>query len=287
MSKAPEKTAAPAESKELVAAGIEQIPSFIADDAWEFAGAGVSTSQTDFLVPFLGIAQPSSPQLKKQQEDKFIKGLEQGDIFNSATGKFWSGKEGVDIIVAFFKKAEVEWILRTAGGGYVATHDIDSDIAKKTKTDPTDPRVRLLPNGHQLVETAYYFVAEAETGSMAVISMTSTNLQVSRKWQTLMKEIKIPTADGSGRTTAPCFSRKYNLHTVYRSNDQGDWFQFDITDLGWVSADDRDAYLSAREFYVEAAKNGVQLGKPPESEFAGETIDGKADAALGEEEPPI
>lgn len=287
MSKAPEKTSGSTESKELVAAGIEQIPSFIADDASEFAGAGVSTSQTDFLVPFLGIAQPSSPQLKKQQEDKFIKGLEQGDIFNSATGRFWPGKEGVDIIVAFFKKAEVEWVLRSAGGGYVATHDIDSDIVKKVRVDPTDTRVRLLPSGHQLVETAYYFVADVETGSLAVVSMTSTNLQVSRKWQTLMKEIKIPTADGSGRTTAPCFARKYNIHTVYRSNDQGDWFQFDITDKGWVTADDRDAYLTAKEFYVDASKNGVPLGRPPESEFAGETVDSTAEVDPGADEPPI
>jgi len=245
-------------------------PAHLQDDLEEFSGAGMSDRQQDFLLPFLYVAQSNSPQLKRQQGDKFIPGLEAGDIFNTATGKFWRGSEGVLVLPAFFQTAEVEWITRKAGGGYVATHQSDDPIVRTARANPADPRERLLPVGpdgklHQLVDTRYHFVILADELSPAVIGLTSTGLQVSRQWNTLMREFKLRNSHGQ-MVTAPSWSRAYRIKTVYRTNDQGDWFQIVVSDEGWSTPEQEDARVMARQFFREARERGVVLGRPPETD---------------------
>lgn len=242
------------------------MPAEMMGDLAEFAGAGVSDRQEDFVLPFLMIAQANSPQLKKQQTDKFIPGLEAGDIFNTATRQFWKGEEGVSVVQSHFQKALVEWILRDEGGGYVATYDIDADVKKQARWGGEDNRFLLLPNGHQLVDTSYHFVTLAEDCSAAVIGMTSTSLACSRTWQTIMKEVKVGTPNGL--VVAPCFSRVYRLRTAYKTKDTNSWFVFTVSDEGWTTPKHKDAYLEARKTFVHIREHGAQLGRPPESDPA-------------------
>lgn len=284
-----EKTAETTAAEQLPVTVVSNLPAHLMADAQEFAGAGMSDRQQDFLLPFLYVAQSNSPQLKKQQADKYIEGLQAGDIFNTATGEFWRGDTGLEVHHAFFQAAEVEWVTRKAGGGYVATHQPSDPIVKTVRIDPSDPRVRLVAPGadgkaHQLVETRYHFVI-LPSGSPAVLGMASTGLQTSRQWMTLMREFKAPGADGR-MITLPTWSRKYRIKTVYRTNDQGDWFQVVVQDAGWSGPDCDMQRQMARQFYKEAMERGVVLGRPPEDAPVGGGEEVRAPRHEGEE-PPI
>lgn len=262
------------------------MPAEMMEDAALYAGAGVSERQEDFLLPFLMIAQSNSPQLKRQQADKYIPGLEAGDIYNTATRQFWKSDEGVLLLQAHFEKALVEWILRDDGGGYVATHSIDSEIKNKARMGGDKNRFLLLPNGHQLVDTSYHFVTLAETAEAAVVGMTSTALQTSRSWQTLMKQVKVP--HNGQLIVAPSFSRVYRLTTVFKKNDQGDWFQWAVQDEGWALPDYKMAYQEAKKTFLHVREHGVQMGRPPEDGGATATgVPGREPPEFPDEEPPI
>lgn len=262
MSKATSKAVATTEetTKAVTTIASAALPAFL-ETAAVPDGAGLSTDAKDFLLPFLAIAQSNSPQLKRQQADKYIEGMKAGDIFNTATNEFWDGDEGIYVIPAFYQKAEVEWILRSDGGGYVDTHPADTKLLNEVQNVemPDGRKIRKLPNGHQLVETRYHFVI-TENGP-AVVALTSTGLQVSRQWMTLMKNVKI--GPEGAKKIAPSFSRVYRLKTIYRQNDAGDWFQFSVEEIGWVQ--DQDLFNEAKNFWEEAMKAGVVLGRPPEA----------------------
>lgn len=256
---------------QLVRGAAVGLPAFMQEDTAKYSGAGISDRQEDFLLPFMYIAQSNSPQVKRQIPDKYIPGLEAGDLFDTATRRFWKGDEGVLVVPLFYKKAEVEWIPRSGAGGesgggsnYIATHDIDTPLAKQVRLGGPDNRFRLLPNGHQLVETAYHFVLCLDTLNPMVVGMSSTNLQASKTWNTLMKEVKIPV--NGELLVAPCFSRMYRLRTVFRKNDSGDWFMLSVSDEGWVT--DPAIYKLGRDFFAQASEKGVQLGRPPEADAA-------------------
>jgi hypothetical protein len=253
------------------------VPAHMIEDMAQYSGAGLSERTQDFQVPFLMIAQSGSPQVKPQQPDKYIEGLRVGDIFNSATGKFWRGSEGLLVCQSYFQKAMVEWITRDDGSGWVATHPIDTPLVKQARWGGKDDTQLLLPNGHQLVDTSYHFVADAETGEIGVVSMASTSLGCSRTWQTLIKGIKVPGPSGN-LVVAPAFSRVYRLSTRWKQNAKGDWFLFNVADEGWAP---EVGYKAARAHFLEVRDNGVVMGRPPLGESGGgPTIDSSADTPI-------
>ena len=71
----------------------------------------------------------------------------------------------------------------------VATHSPGSPVIQTGKRDGSKIR---LPNGNYLEETAYYYVmVENKQGgySPALITMKSTQLSVSKKWNSMMKSV--------------------------------------------------------------------------------------------------
>lgn len=265
-------------------------PSYLQQDAEDYGGAGLSKRSQDFLLPFLYVAQSNSPQLNRKQEDKYIPGLEVGDIFNTATGKFWKGSEGILVLPAYYQPAEVEWVTRKAGGGYIDTYQTDDPIVKKVRIDPSDPRTRLTPPGpdgktRQLVETRYHFVVDAESLQVVVIGFTSSGLQVSRQWMTLMDQFKTRVKDRL--VTLPSWSRQYLIKTVYRTNDQGDWFQMIVEDKGYSPENQLDQREMARAFFKQAEEKGVVLGRPPEVDVTTATTSANTSGPTIDDEPPI
>ncbi len=59
------------------------------------AGVGLENITTeDMQIPFIRIIQALSPQLQKD-DPLYIKGAEQGDIFNTVTQEMYKADEGV------------------------------------------------------------------------------------------------------------------------------------------------------------------------------------------------
>jgi hypothetical protein len=94
-----------------------------------------------------------------------------------------------------------------------------------------------------------------------LISMKSTQLKVSRKWNSMMMGIKMQ--GKNGLFTPPTYSHIYKLKTVQMSNDKGTWFGWDVSKVGPVS--DRGVYDIAKNFAERVGKGEVEA-KPETQE---------------------
>jgi hypothetical protein len=207
-------------------------------------------SQEDLALPFLKILGQLSPEVNKR-DGKYVEGAEPGKIINTVTNQLY---DSIQVVPVFYKRQYIEWQDRgTSTGAPVAIHEADSDIVSQT-TRGKDYKDRLA-NGNYLDNTASHFVLTlGDTPSTALISMKSTQLKVSRKWNSMMMGIKMQ--GKNGLFTPPTYSHIYNLSTVQMSNDKGTWFGWDVSKVGPVT--DKTIYDSAKTFAESVGKGEIQ-----------------------------
>ena len=207
-------------------------------------------SQEDLALPFLKILGQLSPEVNKR-DGKYVEGAEPGKIINTVTNELY---DDIDVIPCHYKRQYVEWQDRgTSTGAPVAIHDADSDIVSQTTRDKTYKD--RLPNGNYLENTANHFVLLCgKNPGTALISMKSTQLKVSRKWNSMMMGIKMQ--GKNGLFTPPTYSHIYNLKTVQMSNDKGTWFGWDVSKKGSVTQ--KDLYDMAKNFATSVGKGEVE-----------------------------
>ena len=213
-------------------------------------------SQEDLALPFLKILGQLSPEVNKR-DGKYVEGAEPGKIINTVTNQLY---DTLEVVPVFYKRQYIEWQDRgTSTGAPVAIHEADSDIISQT-TRGKDYKDRLA-NGNYLENTASHFVLTVgDNPSTALISMKSTQLKVSRKWNSMMMGIKMQ--GKNGLFTPPTYSHIYKLSTVQMSNDKGTWFGWDVKMVGPV--EDKNIYERAKSFSESVGKGEVQT--KPESE---------------------
>ena len=231
------------------------------EDAAKGLGA---IGQDDLALPFLKILGQLSPEVNKR-DGKYVEGAEPGMIFNSVSGELYDGVKGIDVIPAFYKLEYIEWKDRGEGpGAPVAIYDSSSDIMSKTKSD-ANYKDRL-PNGNYIEKTASHFVIiTGDSPSTALISMKSTQLKISRKWNSMMSGIKLK--GKNGLYTPASFSHIYKLKTTQMSNDKGTWFGWEVSKVGPIT--DASIYQQAKTFSDSISKGAVKAKhgeqKPAES----------------------
>ena len=220
------------------------------DDAAKGLG---KISQEDLALPFLKILGQLSPEVNKR-DGKYVEGAEPGMIFNSVSGELYDGVKGIDVIPCFYKLEYIEWKDRGEGlGAPIAIYDSSSDIMSKTKPD-ANYKDRL-PNGNYIEKTASHFViVSGDSPSTALISMKSTQLKISRKWNSMMSGIKMKGANGM--FTPASFSHIYKLKTTQMSNDKGTWFGWEVSKVGPVT--DQSLYSQAKSFSENISKGSVK-----------------------------
>ena len=214
-------------------------------------------SQEDLALPFLKILGQLSPEVNKR-DGKYVEGAEPGKIINTVTNQLY---DSLQVVPVFYKRQYIEWQDRgTSTGAPVAIHEADSDIVSQT-TRGKDYKDRLA-NGNYLENTASHFVLTVgDNPSTALISMKSTQLKVSRKWNSMMMGIKMQ--GKNGLFTPPTYSHIYNLSTVQMSNDKGTWFGWDVSKVGPVT--DKAVYDMAKSFAESVGKGEIEA-KPEAQE---------------------
>ena len=218
------------------------------------AAKGLGTiGQEDLALPFLKILGQLSPEVNKR-DGKYVEGAEPGMIYNSVSGELYDGVKGIDVIPCFYKLEYIEWKDRGEGlGAPVAIYDSSSDIMSKTKPD-ANYKDRL-PNGNYIEKTASHFVIiTGDSPSTALISMKSTQLKISRKWNSMMSGIKMKGANGM--FTPASFSHIYKLKTTQMQNDKGTWFGWEVSKVGPVT--DKGLYDQAKGFSDSISKGSVK-----------------------------
>jgi hypothetical protein len=206
-------------------------------------------NQDDFALPFLRLLTNTSPEVGE------VDGAMPGMIYNTVTGELYDGKKGIEVIPVAYVRQYIEWAPRGSGSGApVAMYPATSDVLSRTHREPGDNK-DYLDNGNYIENTAnhYVMVVNSEgTPEPALITMKSTQLKKSRKWNSMMQSVKV--AGKSGLFTPPMYSQMYRLSTVPESNDKGKWFGWEVERIGPV--EDAGIYQAAKDF-----ANSVNAGE--------------------------
>ena len=221
----------------------------------EDSGKGLSNiRQEDLALPFLKILGQLSPEVNKK-DGKYIESAEPGMIFNSVTSELFDGVKGIQVIPCHYKLEYIEWKERGEGSGApVAIHSSSSNIMTQTTRDSSFKD--RLSNGNYIEKTASHFIiACGDNPSTALIAMKSTQLKISRKWNSMMAGIKLK--GQKGLFTPASFSHIYRLKTTQQSNDKGTWFGWEISKIGAVQ--DNSLYQQAREFANNISRGDVAV----------------------------
>ena len=250
-------------AKQEVTQKKDQLPADLQDLIYEDAGQGMENmTKDDFAIPRLAILQALSPQAEKRG-DQYVEGAEPSMIMENVSNGLYDGEEGILVIPLAFRRTIIEWGLREKNGGFIADHGLQPDLLKACTKD--DKNRLINDKGNQLVDTCEYFVyvIDAEEGwRPAVISMSSTQMRKSKRWNTLIDSVKIDTP--KGRQTAASYFMSYKLTTVPESNDKGSWFGWDIKKNGKTVDLEygHEIYLAAREFKKQIDAGEVKVADP-------------------------
>lgn len=235
------------------------LPALNDDMFFSDAGDGVDFGATDVALPFISLLQSGSPQCKKSDK-KYIKGAEEGSLFNTLTQQVVPGDEGLEIIPCAYEKVLIEWRQRNSGGGFVAQYLPGDPVEKTTSKDERGRPV--LPNGNELKETAQYYVLYKNVVSgeweQAILSMTSSNLKVSRGWNSRIMGIRAKTSQGKVFTPA-MFAHRYQLTTSAQAKGDDSWFIFRVEPVGPVK--DRALYEAAKKFSLAVRGGEVKVAQ--------------------------
>lgn len=240
------------------------------------ADAGLGQEQMtkdDFAIPRLNILQSLSPQVRKK-EAAYIEGAEEGQIFDAISQRTRDGDEGLTIVPVSYRRTHIEWKLREQGGGFVADHGAEgAALLSKCKKD--EKRRDILPSGNQLVATMEYFLMVLEDGGFSpyVLSLTSSQLKVGRRWNTMMNQLRVPRSDGKGTFNPAMFYLSYSLQTVPESSASGDYFNWKISPSKPVLEMDNgeEIYVACRDLRESIMSGAVRAANP--------STDGDADEA--------
>jgi len=222
---------------------------FVAD-----SGMGLENmDKGDLALPFLKLLQSGSDETKKKHA-KYVDGAEAGMFYNTVTKKLYDGEKGIEVIPVFYKMTYPEWAPFERREGRPISNDRGPEILKETTQNNSNKDV--LSNGNEIIKTANHFVIiNGERPEKALMTMKSTQLKVSRGWNSLMED-QFETDPKTGKSIpAPMFSRVYRLRSVENAGSNFSWHGYNITMVKKV--DDVGLYQMARDFY-NSLKNAQQ-----------------------------
>lgn len=163
-------------------------------DFGEYSGDGFENQTSDDMaIPFLGLLQDLSPQIKKKSDD-YIDGAEPGMMFNTVTKELLP--DTVHFVPCVTQHCFVEWVPLAAGGGFVGQHDVNSAIVAQARANSSAINDLKTEGGNELIETFYIYgllldSADATEGTMPiVIAFTSSKIKVYKRLMTTLRTIK-------------------------------------------------------------------------------------------------
>lgn len=246
------KTTAPASSK-TTAVTKSAKPAAALEAYRGDAGAGFEgADRASFAIPFLAILQSMSPQVKKS-DGAYIKGAEEGMLYNTVSNEVYSGDDGVRIIPCAFTRSFVEWVPREKGGGLVAEYDVTVGEGLRARCKRDEKNHDILPNGNVLNDTRnHYLLVETDTDRWEpmMLSLTSTQIKASRNWMSAMQRECLA-------EKVPMFALVYRMTTTPQQNEKGSWYGAVFDHEGYV--EDPTVYEQAKAFYEQARAGKVKI----------------------------
>jgi hypothetical protein len=235
-------------SEKQVATKKENLPSaslFEAD-----AQAGFENVKTESLAPpILKLLQNGSAEAQKRNQN-YVEGAEPGMFLNTVTKELYDADKGIEVIPCYYRLEYQEWADYGTGSGRPENiYPDSSDILDKTTKGP-DGKDRLQNGNYILTVGQHFVIIKGDKGSStAMISMSSSQGKVSRKWNSMMKSISL---DGkNGPYTPPSFSHIYRLSSVLNTGKGNQWYGYNVEKVGML--EDATMYERAKKFYSSMA----------------------------------
>lgn len=277
MSKKAEKVEEVAEeetSKEVSTKGSTEVSTDLSDFDFDAdAGQGMEDmSADDIQIPRINIIQSLSPQRSKTKAE-YINGCEEGQIFENGSKQLWDGGEGILVVPVKFHKSYLEWAPRDTGKGLVKHHGNDSSVYDSI--EPNERYQRFTKEGNEIIPTAEYFVyvidPAAGTFRPCVLSMSKSAIKHAKRWNLMANQLQDvhPANPANKHWNAPLFWGVYRLKTVPESNNQGEWYRWEIEAAGTIKQFEeiwRDLYKSAQSFRKAIQSGEVKVREPVEND---------------------
>jgi len=208
-------------------------------------GEGLDYDTSDLQIPFIRIIQAMSPQVKKS-DPSYIAGASQGDVFNTVTGQFWPSEEGITVIPCYQETKYLKWRPREQGGGFLG--ELSKDDPDLSRTQRSGAK-EILPDGNELVKSDQHYVLVVDEDGIpgfGIVDMKSSALKVSRRWKTQLKMLTVKHPKTGQLVSPPLFGTQWKLSVVEESNDQGSWFNWAVSNDGFVQ--DKELLEAAMNF---------------------------------------
>jgi hypothetical protein len=246
---------------------LAEVPFNIEDMAAD-ADLGGKVSLKDIAIPYLYVLQSNSPQTNADHS-KYITGAASGMWYLTNLELTFDGREkGLEFIPCYFESLVTEWTPREQGGGLIASHDPGAPILNSAK--PNERGQLFLPNGHQLIDTAYHYILvkrpDNDAWTQAIMPMKSTALKVSRRMNSTIATTMIP---GTSKQ-APRWLHKWHALTIRETKDQYVFSAPKFAQLGMVTANE---YNAAKQYALIASKG--LLRRVALESAAEETVDNR------------
>lgn len=226
------------------------------------AGGGFDEAGSEsFAIPFVDIIQKGSPQCDPDKGG-YRKDAKPGMILNSVSEELYSGEEGIVVCPAYYQHRFVEWVPRSAGGGFRGMYVPGDPVVLEALRRGRDEKGNFpLENGNHLTDTRYHFVVLVTEAGIepALIPMKSTQIRKSKKWMSNMQKLKA--VGKNGPFTLPQYSHLYRLTTVGEENAKGSWRGWAIERLRKLEANAEDVaiFQAAKDFKAQIAAGTAQV----------------------------
>ena len=211
------------------------------------AFAGLENVKNESVaLPILKLLQNGSGEAKKLHQN-YIEGAEPGMFLNTVTKKLYDGEKGMLVIPCHFKLEYQEWADYGTGSGRPENiFGDDSDILTKTTKDNMGKD--RLPNGNYILTVGQHYVlilSDNGGAEPALISLSSSQGKISRKWNSMMMSITLDGKDGP--YTPASFSHIYRINSVLNSGKGNQWYGYNVSLKGPV--EDPALYERAKKFH--------------------------------------
>lgn len=179
-------------SNELIKEEGNKLPALGADEFAGDTGAGLENTRPEERKPaFLYLLQSNAKAVNPGSDN--VEGAKQGMFYTTGSGRVF---DLVDFIPIKRETAYIEWVPIDDGGGFVASHDPDSDFVRTyIRSDKDRFRKVLTEDGHQLVQTQTIYALAGpkdftlEEAELLAIPFTSIKIRHYTGWFDAVKRL--------------------------------------------------------------------------------------------------
>jgi hypothetical protein len=238
----------------------EQAPDYLAHGQ---ARGMEAVEQSDITLPRLALCQSNTPQ-RKRADANYIEGLNEGDFFNTITQTNYGPK--VTLVPILFSKQRIKFNKPEEGGG-IDCRSFNGKTGGHYSPDSCDacPHSQFRIEDHEQIKPSCLLFHNRVSwilpqNEMAVSSLKSTGLTVSKQWNMLVK-----------LSNKDLFGRVYELESVSMTKAGNSFYGVKLVPKGWTPEEIykqmEDYFEALRDKNIVMDTTGIEGDEPPDTAF--------------------